>query len=146
MNTVYLAGPLFSKAERNWLRTVKALLTQAGLIVIWPWERVEQDALNCSPSPKQHIFEACRRAIHESDFMAAWLDGPLVDDGTAWEIGYAYAKGIPVYGLRTDLRRAGETSDSVVNCMIECACEKIFGSVDELVQHLGQQHLPDSKG
>jgi nucleoside 2-deoxyribosyltransferase len=36
--------------------------------------------------------------------MVAILDGSQVDDGTAWEIGYAYARGLPVWGLRTDFR------------------------------------------
>lgn len=32
----------------------------------------------------------------------AVLDGVDVDSGTAWEIGYAYARGKPIIGLRTD--------------------------------------------
>jgi nucleoside 2-deoxyribosyltransferase len=51
--------------------------------------------------------------------VIALLDGSQVDDGTAWEIGYAFARGIPVYGIRTDSRSAGETGHSRVNAMIE---------------------------
>ena len=37
-----------------------------------------------------------RAAIDACDVVVALLDGAQVDDGTAWEIGYAYAKGKPV--------------------------------------------------
>lgn len=49
--------------------------------------------------------------------MVAVLDGADVDSGTAWEIGYAYAKGKPVLGLRTDFRTLGIEGN--VNLMIE---------------------------
>jgi nucleoside 2-deoxyribosyltransferase len=64
------------------------------------------------------------------------LDGQQVDDGTAWEIGYAYARGIPVYGLRTDVRHAGETPYSHVNSMIEGGLAGFTQNVEELVRML----------
>jgi nucleoside 2-deoxyribosyltransferase len=39
--------------------------------------------------------------------MIALLDGPQVDDGTGWEIGYFYARRRPeqkIIGIRTDFR------------------------------------------
>ena len=50
--------------------------------------------------------------------MIALLDGPQVDDGTAWEIGYFYSKKSPeqkIIAIRTDFRRAGESEGAVVN-------------------------------
>ncbi|MGO9022030.1 MAG: nucleoside 2-deoxyribosyltransferase [Syntrophobacteraceae bacterium] len=44
------------------------------------------------------------------NILIALLDGPQVDDGAAWEIGYFYAKRRPeqkIIGIRTDFRRAG---------------------------------------
>jgi nucleoside 2-deoxyribosyltransferase len=44
--------------------------------------------------------------------VIALLDGPRVDDGTAWEIACFYAKRSPekkIIGVRTDFRRAGES-------------------------------------
>ena len=41
-----------------------------------------------------------------------------VDDGIVWEIGYFYARKSPeqkIIGIRTDFRRAGESSGAVVN-------------------------------
>ena len=55
------------------------------------------------------------------DVVVALLDGAQVDDGTAWEIGYAYAKGMPVIGLRTDFRLCADSDGGLVNAMIQCS-------------------------
>ena len=54
--------------------------------------------------------------------MVAFFDGSKVDDGTAREIGYAFAKGKPVIGIRTDFRNAGDTEYGRVNATIEGSC------------------------
>ena len=51
---------------------------------------------------QEYIFMKCVEGVDASDLVVAVLDGVDVDSGTAWEIGYAYAKGKPVIGLRTD--------------------------------------------
>ncbi|GAB7081659.1 nucleoside 2-deoxyribosyltransferase [Megalodesulfovibrio paquesii] len=134
---VYQAGPLFTEAERLWHRHLKAALEAAGLKVVWPGELFDEKELaDMGHQAKQHIFEACRDHLEQSDVVVALLDGTQVDDGTAWEIGYAYARGIPVHGIRTDFRNAGDTAHSLVNCMIECACVTVEPSVSALVARL----------
>ena len=66
----------------------------------------------------------------------ALLDGVQVDDGTAWEIGYAYAKGKPVVGVRTDFRNAGDTTHGRVNAMIEGSCVGIAKDFEEVLKLL----------
>jgi len=56
----------------------------------------------------------------------------MVDDGTAWEIGYAYALQKRIIGIRTDIRRAGECEGACTNAMIEHACEQVARSKEEL--------------
>jgi nucleoside 2-deoxyribosyltransferase len=68
--------------------------------------------------------------------MVAMLDGPQVDDGTAWEIGCFFMQGKMVLGLRTDFRRAGETDSSRVNLMIECSCQAVASGLEELADAL----------
>lgn len=105
--------------------------------VTWPGDLFDDAHLSgLGPAAKQHIFEGCRDAIHAATLVVAVLDGPQVDDGTAWEVGYAYARGLPVWGLRTDFRQAGETAHSLANAMIECACSRIFRSPDNLLDAL----------
>ena len=80
-----------------------------------------------------------RAAIDACDVVVALLDGMQVDDGTAWEIGYAYARNKPVVGVRTDLRKAGDTDHGNVNAMIEGSCVGIardFACVLKLLKEM----------
>jgi nucleoside 2-deoxyribosyltransferase len=49
--------------------------------------------------------------------MVAVIEGADADSGTSWEMGYAYARGIPVISIRTDFRMAGHHEH--VNLMLE---------------------------
>jgi nucleoside 2-deoxyribosyltransferase len=144
---IYLAGPLFSEAERNWLRGLKNRIEafagskEKTVEVIFPYDLIDQDevaALGAKGTVK--IFEECRTSLEEADILVAVLDCSQVDDGTAWEIGYFFArkmgKARPVIGIRTDFRRAGENEYSKVNAMIEVACDMIVGSTAELLSIL----------
>ena len=65
--------------------------------------------------------------------------GSQVDDGTAWEVGYFYRgkpEGAEIIGVRTDFRNAGESVGAVVNAMVECACDRIVRSMEELSMFL----------
>lgn len=132
MKRIYLSGPLFSRGEIAWGGRVKSFLEERlkDIEVIWPHELVP-----CTAN-KEQIFLANIRALDEAEIMVAILDGAQVDDGTAWEIGYFFSKGRRLLGLRTDLRRAGETDSSIINLMIECSCLKIVGSLDALGEEL----------
>jgi len=135
---IYLAGPLFTHGERAYLSSLRDRLRLIpGVTVTWPGDLFNDAHLaSLGPQAKLHIFEGCRDAIHAATHVVALLDGTQVDDGTAWEIGYAYARGLPIWGLRTDFRQAGDTAHSVANAMIECSCARIFRSADELLAAL----------
>lgn len=60
--------------------------------------------------------------------MLALLDGPDVDSGTAAEVGYASTR-IPVVGLRTDIRPAGDNEGVTVNLQVEYFIERSGGAV-----------------
>lgn len=56
------------------------------------------------------IFSRCQSHLDTADILIALPGGPRVDDGTAWEIGYFYARKSPeqkIIGIRTDFRRGG---------------------------------------
>ncbi len=129
---IYLSGPLFSRGEIAWGERVKTFLEEMlpDVRVIWP-----QELSSCQAGPEQ-IFQANLEALNDADIMVAMLDGSQVDDGTAWEIGYFFSANKRVFGLRTDIRRAGETDASRVNLMIECSCCALAGSLDELLANL----------
>ena len=123
---IYQAGPLFSAAEIRWHKDFKQQLATAGYVVQWPGDFFTQQEIDAwGADASIRIMERDRAAIDACDVVVALLDGAQVDDGTAWEIGYAYAKGKPVIGIRTDFRNAGDTSYGRVNAMIEGSCVAI---------------------
>ncbi len=99
---VYIAGPLFTDAERTYLEKIDSLCKKAGLKTYLP----HRDAGLFTGDAKElkHIFELDRKGVDNSKIMVAVLDGIKVDDGTAWEMGYAYAKKIPIIGIVNDFR------------------------------------------
>jgi len=65
------------------------------------------------------IFRSCIEAIDQSVAMVALLDGADSDSGTSFEMGYAYSKGIPIVGVRTDYRHNQEKG---LNLMLSRSC------------------------
>lgn len=140
METIYQAGPLFSEAERAWHSAFSAELEKAGYTVIWPGSLLTEKMIKqAGDKAVSLIFETCKNAIEKCSMVVALLDGTQVDDGTAWEVGYAYAKGIPVYGIRTDFRAAGDTIHNLVNSMIEGCLQGCTRSVPELLTLLAHK-------
>ena len=72
--------------------------------------------------------------IDRCEIVVASLNGLTTDDGTAWELGYAYATGKHLIGLNTDWRR--RFNDEVVNLMIERSLHELVHSLDELTSSL----------
>jgi nucleoside 2-deoxyribosyltransferase len=133
--SIYVASPNgFTEPGRRFNLEVVAALRAAGYEVLDPWE-LDPDivtsflaALALSPGPERRdaLTRANERtgrenedAIRRADGMLAVLDGTDVDSGTASEIGFAFALGRPIVGLRTDLRHSGDNEAAVVNLQVE---------------------------
>ena len=115
---VYLAGPLFSWAEREFNHHLAWSLRFHGFDVLNPQEFEPRDKdVDISVA----LFRADVQAIDEADFVLANMDGPDPDSGTAWECGYAYAKGKTVYTYRTDFRSSGDCGAAKFNLMLWCS-------------------------
>jgi nucleoside 2-deoxyribosyltransferase len=87
---IYLAGPLFSEAERNWMRKLKTEIESLAasknhpVNVIWPYELLSQDEIeSLGDQAKYEIFSRCKFHLDDTDVLIALLDGPQVDDGTS---------------------------------------------------------------
>ncbi len=113
---VYLAAPLFSEAEQRYNRFIAGLLEEQAYAVHLPQEIGDTDASR-THDVHAEIFRENLAALDRADLVVAIIDGPDADSGTAFEIGYAYARGIPVIALRTDFRQVG--SAELVNLMLE---------------------------
>jgi nucleoside 2-deoxyribosyltransferase len=112
MTKIYLAGPLFSLAEQSFNADVARFLESEGFEVWLPQEHEPRD------KTARAIFEMDVAAIDWADMVVACMDGPDPDSGTAWECGYAYAKGKPVVCFRTDFRLTGDTEGAPYNLML----------------------------
>lgn len=132
---IYLAGPLFSKAERDFNVYLRDRLVEMGFKVFLPQVDGEDNLENRLHERQMCIFENDIRGIDQSDIVLAVLDGGSdVDSGTAWEMGYAYARGKKVLGLKTDFRTFGE--EGIVNLMMEMSVEVLARDVEDILEVL----------
>lgn len=131
---IYLAGPLFSAAEQDFNLKLCGKLENLGYEVFLPQRYVAENVDFEKENWQKIIFEKNCEEIQASDLIVCILDGAIVDDGTAWEIGHAYSLNKEIYGLRTDFRIVG--LEGQVNLMIGESVDKIFSSFDELINFL----------
>ena len=131
----YIAAPLFSDAERAFNLTLADLL-EPHLAVYLPQRdglllRDLRDAGEDSPETRRRIYAMDIDAIRACDVLLAVLDGPSVDDGVSFELGYAKCLGKTCVGLATDSRRA---AGYFRNPMWDCALQTVFYSLPELLE------------
>jgi nucleoside 2-deoxyribosyltransferase len=81
---IYLAGPLFTTAERDFNAQLAALLRKNHEVCL-PQE-AEQEGM----TPKE-VFDEDVNGLDQAQVIVANMDGPDPDSGTCWECGYAYA-------------------------------------------------------
>ncbi|MAS36549.1 MAG: nucleoside 2-deoxyribosyltransferase [Anaerolineaceae bacterium] len=123
----YIAGPLFNEGERWFDEQIDAIARQAGLDTFLP-HRDGGEAVKDGDT--NEIFKVDVAEIDRADLVIANLNGAAIDDGTAWEMGYAYAKGKQLIGVYTDARLSFR--GQVVNLMLEKSCAAVVRSLDEL--------------
>ena len=143
---LYLAGPLFSEAERLWLDGFAARLRAEGFECFVPHEHFPELA----DVTVEAVYRIDTQGLRSANALVAWLDGAMVDDGTACEIGM-FAElvrgGIGDYrgivAIATDLRLERRREQDVVggglNLFVAGAiesCGKIVHAVDEVVEAL----------
>jgi nucleoside 2-deoxyribosyltransferase/predicted secreted protein len=129
---VYLAAPLFSEAERLFNASVAGLL-RTNLFEVHMPQEAGDDTATRDIREQEHLFSCNIKALEESDVIVAIIDGSDADSGTAWEMGYAFARGKPVIALRTDFRRVGHHEQ--VNLMLEQSAN-VVGTTEDLITAL----------
>jgi len=128
---VYIAGKLCSENEREQLEKIEKLCKEMGFETFLP----HKDAGLCKGiKDVPRIFKSdITDGMKGIDLVIALLDGLHVGAGTAWELGYAYAKKIPVIGIKTD-EPVEESLDSLSAILI--GSMKIVTSIKELKKEL----------
>lgn len=91
----YLAAPFFNQNERYIYARVIDYLRHAEMLDLYvPQEHTVEDAWNLSNSDwAWKVFHEDVRALDEAAIVYVLNFGMYSDSGTAWEAGYAYAKG-----------------------------------------------------
>ncbi len=147
---IYLASPLgFMTGTQGYLQNLKDRLSNQGLEILDPWSQDWSDPIAASfkAIPSQGIRDAFtltastigtsnEKMIREADLLLAVLDGMEPDSGTVAELGFASALGKTVYGLRTDLRDAGDFPGVPLNLQvlhfINSSGGCLFRTIDEI--------------
>ena len=97
---VYIAGKLCDESERAFIEKVANLVESEGFETFVPHRDV---GLAKGMIDVKEIFEGdIIKGFQGCGLIVAILDGLHVGAGTSWELGYAYAKGIPAIGLKTE--------------------------------------------
>lgn len=130
---VYLAGPLFSEAELEFNARLAQSL-EVSVDVYLPQrdgsKYVDLASLGISPgAAARTIFDRDVAAIREASALILVMDGRVVDEGAAFELGLAYALGKVCVGLQTDPRRLLPLGN---NPMIEIPLQAIFETRSEI--------------
>ncbi len=149
---LYLAGPLFSEAERAWLDALAGRLRADGFDCFVPHEQQREELRSfeeMTTLTADEVYRTDAEGLRSSNALVAWLDGAAVDDGTACEIGMfaqLVADGDPRYvgivGIATDLRlerKRGVVEGDGLNLFLVGAVSahgRLCWSVDEAIETL----------
>lgn len=152
MKSVYLAGPdVFYPAAEQLAEGHKALCRRHGFEPLHP---IDQPNLS-----SKHIFDTNIELLNRADAVVANLNafrGAEVDSGTAFELGFAIARGIPVVGYLSRNETVSERVERLygplatvndvlrdcdgnlvenfghpVNLMLAESCSMVIGTLDE---------------
>lgn len=134
---IFIAGPLFSEAEREFNMKIDRRLREQGFETFLPqrdvgklWDRAKK----WESQKYRRTYEEDLKGLEWSDVVIAVLDGTDVDSGTAFEIGYATARGKPVVGIKTDKRMFAEGEE--LNNMLTQSIRAVARSIEELAAEL----------
>ena len=142
----YVASPLgFTEAGREYYaeQFLPALVDHVEPVDPWTLSLpAEFEAAASQGRAREFGIEVGARnaeAIRASELLIALLEGQEVDAGTAAELGYGAALGLPCIGVRSDLRASGEPGMRVnlqLEAFVELSGGFIASSLGELLARL----------
>lgn len=136
---VYVAAPLFTPEQRALNRRLSKVLS-SHFSVILPQEDgflmhelVDEGASRSSA--EERVFKSDLEFIKSAHLVMTVLNGSQVDEGVAFELGFAYSLGKYCIGLKTDVRVQLPWGS---NPMVGGALEHIYESVTALEADLDE--------
>jgi nucleoside 2-deoxyribosyltransferase len=141
---LYFAAPLFNDMERSFNKAIAQHLASffdvflpqqdGGLMV-----DMVRDGTRPAEAART-VFRMDIDALNKCNVLLIVLDGRTIDEGAAFELGYAFALGKTCVGLQTDVRRLLTSGN---NPMIACSLHHLFQDLDELLTW-ARQYSPDT--
>jgi len=133
----YLAAPLFNERERAFNTEIARRLEALCDVFLPQRDGLLLADLLAEGIPREaaetRVFERDRAALLACDVLVAVLDGAHIDEGVAFELGFAHARGAHCIGLQTDVRRALPSGN---NPMISRSLSAIFRDLDDMLNYL----------
>ena len=126
---IYIAGPLFSEAQREFLEKIDSICGKLKFKTFLP----HRDAGICDGKNEDEVFKRDLEALDKCSLVVANITLSEADAGTCWEIGYSYAKNIPIMGLIDDIRFDKTNFDLMLNKSV-----KIVRNLKELEDELSK--------
>lgn len=123
----YIAGPLFNVYEQAFQRELEQAIAPLGKTFL--------PQRDCPQDNPDRIFSACIEGVRSSRIVVANLSGVDVDSGTAFEVGFAYALGKPIYGIRSEMEIRLPDRVIAPNLMLKDATE-LYATVAQLMSAL----------
>lgn len=125
---IFIAAPFFNLAEREFNSKLAQILRNLEFVEE-VWLAQEHELLQQPEHElKLKIFQQDLDALRRSDVIIAILDGECIDSGTAFELGYGYALGKQLIGIKTDSRWFSQLEE--LNLMIQVPLLKLIRSWD----------------
>ena len=137
---IYLAGPVFTLAERRFNEELAGELERLcpSLQVFLP-QRYDKE-FQGAPDFSQRMFACLMKALDNCEVVVAILDGPDADSGTSFEMGYARGRGKRVIGVRTNFRGG---KDHGLNLMLSNACSDLVEVTGVVIVNRSPQKVPE---
>ena len=144
---VYMAGPMFNAAEKDFNLKIAKVLEAHGYQVFLPQrDGIAPDQLSGKSEEEmaEIIFQSDVLELQNSDILLMNMDGRVPDEGACVELGIAWAIGKRCYGFKTDTHAAERGMD--LNPMIAGAMTRIFENYDgdQLIEEI-EAWLADHK-
>ena len=116
-NKAYLASPFFTEKELVFYhKVIDYLRHEEGFDLYVPMEHTIEGAWDMSNAAwARAVFNEDIKAIDEADYVFVINFGMYSDSGTAWEAGYAYAKGKKVVMIAPNFHAEKDYSLMMMN-------------------------------
>jgi nucleoside 2-deoxyribosyltransferase len=130
---IYIAGPLFSSAEKRFNEEIDYHLQSMGFDTFLP-QRDGYEKSQCIDKTESEdgvskkeilvkldasIFSKDTQEIRNCDILLIILDGRVPDEGACVELGFAFALNKKCIGIKTDSRTllAGQDNPMIMGCL-----------------------------